>query len=186
MKSIFSLLISSLLLVSCNKIEPRRPIQKKSGSFIEASVERSKKLLAQEENYIKSIIEKDTVNTYLSSNSGFWFYYNQKIDSATYLPQPNDEVILSYNLLSLQNDTIYSTSEVGETQIMVDKSQLFPGLRNALKLLKEGESATFLFPSSQAFGYKGDNNKIGPNMPLKTNLKILKIIKQNDSLNPSR
>lgn len=186
MKSTFILLFLTILLVSCNEIEPRRPVQKKSGSFMEASVERSKKLLAQEESYIKSLIEKDTVNTYLSSNYGFWYYYNQKVDSLTYLPQPDDEVVLSYNLLSLKNDTIYSTDEIGETQIMVDKSQLFPGLRNALKLLKEGEQATFLFPSSTAFGYKGDDNKIGPNTPLKTNLEIVKIIKQKDSLNPSR
>lgn len=50
------------------------------------------------------------------------------------------------------------------------------------KLLKEKETATFLFPSSLAFGYHGDNDKIGANIPLKTTISILEIKKQNDSI----
>jgi FKBP-type peptidyl-prolyl cis-trans isomerase len=64
----------------------------------------------------------------------------------------------------------------------VDKQNLFPGLRNSIKLLREGETATFLFPSSMAFGYHGDNNKIGTNIPLKSTITLLKIEKQKDSI----
>jgi FKBP-type peptidyl-prolyl cis-trans isomerase len=45
-------------------------------------------------------------------------------------------------------------------------------------LLKEGEKATFLFPSSLAFGYHGDNNEIAPNTPIKSSIEILKIEKK--------
>ena len=32
--------------------------------------------------------------------------------------------------------------------------------------MKKGETVTFLFPSHMAFGYHGDNKKIGVNEPL--------------------
>jgi FKBP-type peptidyl-prolyl cis-trans isomerase len=67
----------------------------------------------------------------------------------------------------------------------VDKQELFMGLRDAVKLLKEGERATFLFPSSLAFGYHGDNNKIGTNVPLKSTVTLLKI-EQQESINKNQ
>lgn len=32
--------------------------------------------------------------------------------------------------------------------------------------MKTGETVTFLFPSQKAYGYYGDDNKIGRNTPL--------------------
>ena len=64
---------------------------------------------------------------------------------------------------------------------LVDKQELFLGLRDAVKMLKEKERATFLFPSSIAFGYHGDENKIGSNVPLKSTITILQIEKQQEN-----
>ena len=86
--------------------------------------------------------------------------------------------MFTYDLLTLDNDTLYSTKDIGVVTYKVDKQELFPGLRNAVVLLKENEKATFLFPSSLAFGYHGDNNRIGTNVPLKSTLTVLKIEKQ--------
>jgi len=48
----------------------------------------------------------------------------------------------------------------------MDKEELFTGLREGLKLMKSGETVTFLFPSQKAYGYYGDENRIGSNTPL--------------------
>ena len=40
------------------------------------------------------------------------------------------------------------------------------GLRDGIKLMKKGETITFLFPSHMGYGYHGDNEKIGSNEPL--------------------
>ena len=40
------------------------------------------------------------------------------------------------------------------------------GLRDGIKLMKKGETITFLFPSHMAYGYHGDDKKIGTNEPL--------------------
>ncbi|MBT8187299.1 MAG: gliding motility-associated peptidyl-prolyl isomerase GldI [Croceitalea sp.] len=170
-------------LASCGESEPRKAVKVKSGSFMDASVARSKELLAQEELLFKEIIAKDSLHKYISTNTGLYYFYEKQNLSSQYLPQTDDEVILSYNVMSLNNDTIYRASDIGFVQHAIDKSQLFPGLRNAVKQLKEGEKATFLIPSSMAYGFKGDGDKIGVNIPIKTSVNLYQIIKKKDSIN---
>lgn len=177
---IFIFLLAGLM--SCEGPTPRHPVKRKTASSIQASIKRSKKLLALEENLIQVVISKDSLNTYINSNTGSWYYYNKKNEAADYTPQPDDLVTLTYNILSFTNDTIYKMEDVGILKYKVDKQELFPGLRNSVKLLKENETATFLFPSSLGYGYPGDGDKIGINMPLKSTIAVLKIEKVQDSL----
>ncbi|MGB3152236.1 MAG: gliding motility-associated peptidyl-prolyl isomerase GldI, partial [Maribacter sp.] len=165
----------------CKGPEPRRPVQRKSGSFFKESIERNRKLLQAEEQKIKGIIKNDSLKHYINSSSGSWYYYLAVNDTATYTPNINDVVVMNYDILTLDNDTIYSQEEIGNISYRVDKQELFKGLRDAVKLLKVNEKATFLFPSSLAYGYHGDNNKIGTNVPLKSTVSILKIEKQQNS-----
>ncbi len=172
--------ISLLFIAGCSGPEPRKPKKVKSGSYYKESIERSKQLLAKEEQLIQNIIKADTARTYQNSASGSWYFYNTKNETSTYLPKPDDLVTLAYNVLSLENDTIYSMEQIGVQKYKVDKQELFPGLRNSVKLLKEGESATFLYPSSLGYGYPGDGDRIGVNIPLKSTLVILKIEKESE------
>lgn len=179
----FLAVLLGVLFMGCGGPEPRRPVEVKSGSFYKESIERTKKLLAAEEKAIQEIMSKDTVHEYLSSPNGFWYYYETKNDTARYLPKTGDQILFSYNLMSLDNDTIYTSEEIGPTSHVIDKQQLFPGLQNAVKLLKINEKATFLFPSPLAYGYQGDNKAIGPKTPLKSSVELHTIIIANDSLN---
>ncbi|HSR61466.1 MAG TPA: FKBP-type peptidyl-prolyl cis-trans isomerase, partial [Robiginitalea sp.] len=103
-------------------------------------------------------------------------------ETAGYKPQPDDLVTLRYNLTTWNNDTLYREAEIGTLRYKVDKQELFPGLRNSVKLLQEGETAVFLFPSSLGYGYHGDNDRIGPNLPLKSRITLLKIEKNTDTI----
>ncbi len=169
-------------LFSCGGPEPRRPVKVQSGSFYKQSAERNRQLLAKEEKLIQQIIESDTTHIYEHSESGSWYFFSKKNDTDDYTPHPDDLVTLTYNLLSLANDTIYSMEDIGIITYKVDKQELFPGLRSAVKLMKEKETATFLFPSSLAYGYHGDNNRIGVNVPLRSTIVLLKVERQQDSL----
>ncbi|SHF93058.1 peptidyl-prolyl isomerase, gliding motility-associated [Arenibacter palladensis] len=176
---IFLLLI--IAFFSCNGPEPRKPVKVKTGSILQKSVERNKDLLAKEEKQIMEIIKNDSLNTYFSSGIGSWYHYISKSDQTDYYPKTDDLVTLQYNVMTFNNDTIYSTEDIGTITYKVDKQDLFPGLRNSVKLLKEKESATFLFPSSLSYGYHGDNNKIGVNVPIKSTITILNIDKQKEN-----
>lgn len=169
-----------IFLTRCDGPKPRKPIQTKSGSFFKESIERSRKLLEAEEAKIQHIIRMDSLKYYSQSASGSWYHYLAVNDSTQYTPKTDDLVVFNYDLLTLDNDTLYSKEEIGVVTYKVDKQELFQGMRDAVKLLKEKERATFLFPSSLAYGYHGDENRIGSNVPLKSTITLLKIEKQND------
>jgi gliding motility-associated peptidyl-prolyl isomerase len=162
-------------LFACQGPEPRKPVKVNSGSFFKESIERNKKLLAFEEQLMQDIIKKDSLNTYIPTSDGSWYYYDLKNEVATYTPQTDDLVRFTYALFTFDNDTIYNEQEIGLQSYKVDKQELFPGLRNSLKLLKENEKATFLYPSALGYGYMGDKNKIDVNVPLKATITIISI-----------
>ncbi|GGD57522.1 gliding motility-associated peptidyl-prolyl isomerase GldI [Muriicola marianensis] len=177
-------LFLALLVLACQGPEPRRPVKVKSGSFIKESVERNKKLLAEEEERIQRIIKTDSLKEYMPSSEGSWYAYELKNEVSDYTPQTDDLVRFTYTLLTLDNDTIYTQKEIGLQSYKVDKQELFPGLRNSIKLLKEGEIAIFLFPSSLGYGYIGDKNKIGVNVPLKAVITVREIERDTNNETP--
>ena len=177
-----SYILVLILFAQCGGPEARRPVKVKSGSFLKQSVERNKELLAQEEKLIQALITSDSLHQYLSTDFGAWYYYEQQSAEDVLSPDTDDLVTLNYNMISLDNDTIYSKEEIGLIQFRVDKEDFFPGLRNGIKILKADEVATFLFPSSLAYGYHGDGNKIGTNIPVKSTISILAIEKSTDSI----
>lgn len=167
MNKLYLLTFILIATFSCKQPEARRPISVKSGSFIDASVERNKKLFAREKSLIEKIIKKDTSKVYTASESGFWYYYNTKVEfDSIEKPDFGDIVNYNYNVKSLNGSIIYSKEELKTQNYSMDREELFTGLREGLKLMKTGETVTFLFPSQKAYGYYGDENKIGSNIPL--------------------
>jgi len=61
----------------------------------------------------------------------------------------------------------------------MEKEELISGLREGLKIMKEGETVTFIFPSYKAYGYYGDLEKIGVNMPIISTVTVLNIEQNN-------
>lgn len=172
MKRLLILTLASTLLFGCKSPEARRPKTVKTGSFIDASVERNKKLNETERNAILELIQKDETAEYIASENGFWYSYNTKIDEDNIKPGFGDIVNFKYNISDLNGNTIYTQEELKTRDYAMDKEELFSGLREGLKLMKAGETVTFLFPSQKAYGYYGDTNKIGTNVPLICNVTI--------------
>ncbi len=175
-------ILLGLLFAHCGGPEARKPVEVKTGSFIKQSVERNRELLASQEKHIASMIAADSTREYFSTDFGAWYIYQQQVPTPGYLPEENDLVTMTYNILSLQNDTLYTQEEIGTIEYLVDREELFPGLRMGVKLLQKGETATFLLPSHLAFGYHGDNNRIGHNVPLKSTVTIIDIEQSKDSI----
>lgn len=166
MKKIATILIILISLSACKTPEARRPISATSGSFIDQSVERNKKLNAQEHALIKSIMEADNSSEYIASPNGFWYAYETKIDVQAITPSFGDIVNFDYDVKTLNGDTIYSEEQLRNQNYAMDQQELFSGLREGLKLMKAGETVTFLFPSQKAYGYYGDTKNIGTSVPL--------------------
>ncbi len=157
----------ALLLASCSKQQqPRYPVSHTSGTFIKESIERNKKLVASEEKQIDSLIKSDTLKKYIASNKGYWYKYDNKIEAVSDSPKRGDVAYFDYEIKNILSQIIYTKAETKPQVYYVDKENIMMGLRDGIKLMKKGETVTFLFPSHMAFGYHGDNKKIGVNEPL--------------------
>jgi gliding motility-associated peptidyl-prolyl isomerase len=179
MNKLVSVILLFLLISSCknNHQSAREPVSHERQSVDMESVESNRNLNRREEDFIKKMIKKDSLHQYVDSGHGFWFYYEKKSDTETYTPSEGDIVHLEYEIRDLSDNVIYGLAEIGQKIYRVDREDFFRGFREGVKLLKQGESAWFLFPSSAAYGYHGDENKIGTNIPLKVYIKINKIEK---------
>jgi len=167
------------LFFGCKSPEARQPISTKSGSFIKESAERNIKLYQREQEQISAIIERHPDIDYIASESGFWYYYNTKVEQDSITADFGDIVNFNYNIKDLNGNEIYSFEEITTQNYSMDQEELFTGLREGLKLMKAGETVTFLFPSQKAFGYYGDTKKIGTNVPLICQVTVNSITQNN-------
>ncbi|MCO6175690.1 gliding motility-associated peptidyl-prolyl isomerase GldI [Flavobacterium sp. NRK F10] len=166
MKIILKSIALGFLVAACSQQQARKPISHTDGTFIKESIERNKKLIANEEKLIEDIIKKDTLKEYLASSKGYWYKYDVKVTDATPSPQRGDIAFFDYEIKDIRNQIIYSEEELKPQKYYVDKEHIMMGLRDGIKLMKKGEKITFLFPSHMGYGYHGDDNKIQSNQPL--------------------
>jgi len=180
MTKLFSILSLIMLLIACknNNQSVREPLHHSRQHVDMQSVNDNINLNKREEAYIDQMIQQDSLHSYINSGHGFWYYYVTRNKQNEYLPQEGDQVSLQYEIRDLSDNIIYSFDEIGTKTYRVDRENYFRGFREAVKLLHEGEEALFLFPSNAAYGYHGDEKKIGNNIPLKMRLRILKINQQ--------
>lgn len=167
------------ILASCKEPEARKPVAHSKPSEISQSIQRNKELIKDEEALIREYIEKNSDIDYLGSSYGFWYAYDVRKIHDSIRPKTGDLVLFTYEVKNLQDELIYSSEEIGEQRYLVDKEDQLKGIRHALKILKEGEIATFLFPSHLAYSFVGDKNKIGKNETLLMKITLNKIQKEN-------
>lgn len=164
--SIYTLLFTFLLSSCKHHEEARRPISRASGTFMKKSADRNKKLVASEEDIIKKIIKSNPKVKYYATPKGYWFSYDEKNGNETAAPRKGDIAYFNMEVKDIKGATIYSDSDLGPQTYYVDKQDIMMGLRDGIKRMHKNETITFLFPSHMAYGYHGDNKKIGPNEPL--------------------
>ena len=130
------------------------------------SADRNKKLVASEEDVIKKIIKSNPKVKYYATKKGYWFSYDEKNNTETATPKKGDIAYFNLEVKNIDGTLIYSESDLGPQTYYVDKQDIMMGLRDGIKYMKKNETVTFLFPSHIAYGYHGDNKKIGTNESL--------------------
>jgi gliding motility-associated peptidyl-prolyl isomerase len=160
------LILIAIVIMACKQQQARKPISRSSGSFMQESIERNKKLIAGEEGKIDSIIKSNPKIKYIASKKGYWYYYDIKNDKDTLRPKKGDIAFFDYEIKDFKGNVVYSEVELKSQTYVVDKQNILTGLRHGIKLMHKNEKVTFLFPSHMAFGYHGDEKRIGTNIPI--------------------
>ncbi|QNM86194.1 gliding motility-associated peptidyl-prolyl isomerase GldI [Polaribacter pectinis] len=172
-RSLFFLMV---ICFSCSKTTPRKPINPKpSSTILKETISASKVLNEAEDAKIIALIQKDSTKTYITSPNGFWYTYLNKVEEDIPTPQAGQEVTFSYNITDLNDVVIYSTEELGIKKYKIDKEDFIAGIQKGIKLMKIGETITFVIPSYNAFGISGDGNKIAINQSIKSTVTLLNI-----------
>lgn len=160
------LLLAFVAFWSCKQQQARMPVSRSSGTFMKESIERNKKMVAGEEAKIDSIIKSNPQIKYLASKKGYWYHYEAKNETDTLRPKKGDVANFDYEIKDFKGNVVYSEVELRPQTYIVDKQNIMMGLRDGIKLMRKNERVTFLFPSHMAYGYHGDNKRIGSNEPL--------------------
>ena len=165
-KNLILIIALTIVALSCKQQQARMPVSRSSGEFLKESAIRNKKLIKGEEARIDSLIKNNPKVQYIASSKGYWYTYEVKDTTNLAKPQKGDIAYFDYEIKDLNGTIIYSKLELKPQTYLVDKQNILMGLRDGIKLMRKKETVTFLFPSHIAFGYHGDENRIGTNEPI--------------------
>ena len=169
-------LLFIIIVASCVNPTARRPLNSKSSvNLLTAYAKESKRLYALENEKIKQLIAKDSVNRYQVSPYGFWYTYLSKKEENAPMPKAGDEVVLAYDIRNLDDQIIYAKELLGLKNYRVDQQDFIPAIQQGIKLMKLGETITFVIPFYNAFGIAGDGNKIGIYQSIKSTVTLINI-----------
>lgn len=181
MNKIITIFLFPLVIISCKSPEARKPVSVKTGTFMDASIVRNKALHEKQKQLFENYMNERPNEEYIASSNGFWYTYNSNKSIDTITANFGDIINFNFDVKRINGNLVYSEEELKTRNYTMDQEELFSGLREGLKLMKKGETVTFLFPSQKAFGYYGDNNKIGTNVPIICKVTINSITKKDSN-----
>ncbi len=114
------------------------------------------KELAIKEDSILSAYVKISKSDYSKSELGFWYKIDTKSEGE--LISKQEECEFTYTMSDLSGNIL----EKDRIKILFGKKQTITGLEEGLKLLKVGETATFVIPWYLAYGMKGKAGIVKP------------------------
>jgi gliding motility-associated peptidyl-prolyl isomerase len=137
----------------------------------------NKRLFQIEQAIMKRYMDRDSTLTYHNSKKGFWYAYLQEDKNAS-CPIKGDTVFFEQEIIALDGRVLYAKKDLGLRKYVIDKEHIIKGLKEGLKIMKEGDEVKFLFSSFVAYRMNGDSSKvIGSNQPVISRIKLVRINK---------
>lgn len=177
MKIKYWLLFGFVFVINaCSEQQGRRPKSPVSSEKINEAIELHSQLVSRENARIQKFIKNDSLQKYQNSQKGFWYRYLHKKEGGR-LVKKGDKVTFEQTIFSLNGALLYAAEELGIQNYVVDQEYVMKGVREGIKLMKEGEEMLFVLPSFMAYRSTGDKNgRIGSNEPIVMKIKLTKII----------
>ena len=165
---IYYFIVFIFVLLACNP-DVKKPKIEVSKKQIDSMVEDlEKKYNRMEEDRIRDYISRH--EPMQRTSVGFWYVVNLKNESGR---QIKDGDLVRYNReISLCNsELLYKDDNI----LKIGQGNEITGMHDALKLMRKGEKATFIFPSFLAHGLLGDMEKVPPKSELIYKVEILDV-----------
>jgi FKBP-type peptidyl-prolyl cis-trans isomerase len=169
-QQVFILLVVAICfgLIACKNQSPQIPANK--GNAVDKNIttllDINKTLASKEDSILQKYVK--TKSDFTKNETGFWFKINHSANGP-FLGK-NDTFRCRIETFQLNGKEI----KAEEKEIVLGKKQLVRGLEEGLKLMRKGESATFIIPWYLAYGMKGDGKLIPPYSSLVYEVDVLK------------
>ncbi len=139
------------------------------------------------ESDIAAKAESNAILTYaqnnkLNSSTTTGMYYNiTRTNPKGDLPEAKYDAFVAFTIKTLDGINIISKTSRDSVILNLFTSNLFPGFKNAMSLLREGEKGTFVIPSAYAYGTNPPTG-VPKNATILLDLEILDLISENDKI----
>ncbi len=175
----FYLIFFSLTLFSCR--ESKKEQEATGNTWNDsASVGFNKDRIQEEELQIKLFLSHHSEIQAQTTGTGLRYQIIKKSNGINV--KSGDSVEVSLKISLLNGSICYQTDSSDIDLFLVDKSSIESGIQEGIKYMKEGEKAIFILPSNLAHGLLGDFEKIPPMSPIKVDVELIKVTK-NDKIN---
>lgn len=164
----FILILLVTLLASCAGDPPKQPVKISKAKADSMIIEMEKRYNQMEDDRIRNYIANHAPMQ--QTSSGYWYLIRKQNPKGK---QIKDRSLVRYHrIVSLCN----STECYNDTMLLkIGNGVEIKGIHDALTMLKEGEAATFIFPSYLAHGLLGDMNKVPPKSELIYEVEVLEV-----------
>lgn len=165
----FTAILFVLIFVSCQPSqEPQKPKPYTKKQLDSLVIDMEQKYNRMEEDRIRDYISRHIPMQ--KSQMGYWYAITQKNPDGK--PIGESSLVKYTRVVSLCN-----TKELYNDQIIlkIGNGNEISGMHEALKMLRKGEKALFIFPSYLAHGLLGDMNKVPPKSELIYEVNILDV-----------
>lgn len=152
---------------SCHKPTPQLPSNKGKvenenvASLLQVNVD-----LALREDSVLASLVKSHYDGFMKSELGYWYKVTQKTNGD--LLKEKETCRIKYELLLIDAKLV----QQAEMKITLGKKQIVTGLEEGLKLLRKGETATFIIPWYLGYGRKGLDQIVPPYTSLIFNVEL--------------
>jgi FKBP-type peptidyl-prolyl cis-trans isomerase len=151
------LLLLATISLSCKHERPKPKSDEEVLSYKEPLVKVNKILVDRDSLRISAYCKRKQLSLTVSS-SGLWYKieHTGKGDSAKIGKIAN----LKYKIYLLDGKLCYSSDSLGIKSFKIGEGGVETGLEIGIRMLREGDKATFILPPNLAYGLLGDEKRI--------------------------
>jgi len=167
LRSVLALIISCMFFTACKKQAPQLPSNKGVEiDNVNASLIKINQRLATKED-LKLVQFTKNKGSFKKNEIGFWYeIYNSGNGP---LLRDSSSCKLFGKLMLLNGKTV----EEDTKQLVIGKKEVIAGLEEGLKLMRKGDSATFIIPWYLGYGMIGRKPQVPPYTSIIYKIKIL-------------
>lgn len=165
-----------LVFFSCKEQPVRRPIEASASVTVYAARAMEREAIQQQEvSEVEYYIAQDTTVTYRKSLKGFWHTSCGVAKEEQPSLKNGDQIEVAFESKKLNHQVLAAKEALDTISFTLGKDTFIPVIENVIKLMKIGETRTFVLPSYLSLGILTDKYDIEKNKSIIITVTLINI-----------